>query len=729
MGIPALLERVTGSLSDAYVTRARDKLGSDAVLTGTRNQWAPFVRATRGNVFATLDGEEPEAIDRTFCDALYVDFVVDSLLDALADATGVTLANRDPSRNTAPEVSFGDCHDRVLPPADGRDRIQSAVSPADLRTLGPDDLRDISRAVVADDRRLALGEYYTPEGLAALAVTNLSLDDGARVLDPGCGTGAFLTACLDRIADEGTEGEPLDCDDLLERCTNAVVGFDLDPVAVKAAKLAYLCRLFDALEATDRDELAVPVFLTDALALTQPVEIEFRGEQLDLTFDSLVGNPPWIPWQRVSDRVKDELRAEYVTELGLQPHSGMDARLGHSNDDLAVPFAWVCIHRYLEEGGTAAFVLKRDSMRGPAGAVLRALRVGDRSLSLRHVHDFGAVDPFPDVGANAALYTFVADRSHSFPIPTTVWTALDGIEPQYGDLHTLRETLDAEETELRPLDRSDSTSAWVRADAERAALGACAHEIRHGLKDDANAVFGLDRSDLSAVDADLVYPYVTSRHVQPYGLSGHDLRLVPMRQAGEDNEDWLRETYPDTYEYLRGHRSELADRSSSWLDDGPFYNVFGLGKYTWADYRVAWCRLGFKPAFAVVSTRDDPDLGERHVVPGDHYMFVATDDWTTAHALCALLNSAPYQRTLRDITSGGKASLSKSTVSELALPPIGDIPDADRLAALSSEAHDLVENSAHEGNNSRERKIEEIQSVIDGVAESMLATASNGFQA
>jgi hypothetical protein len=71
-------------------------------------------------------------------------------------------------------------------------------------------------------------------------------------------------------------------------------------------------------------------------------------------------------------------------------------------------------------------------------------------------------------------------------------------------------------------------------------------------------------------------------------------------------------------------------------------------------------------------------------------MFVALEDREAAHYLCALLNSAPYQRCLRDLSSMGKASLSKSLVSKLALPAFEGRDRQRRLAELSMRAHEVV---------------------------------------
>ena len=698
----------------AYRTAARDRLDEDGPLAAARDRWASFVRTTHGDVFADLDAGD--AVDRAFVETCYVDFLLDCFLDAVEVETGVTIPNREPGANTgAAGVAFGDLHDHVLAPERGRERITAAIDDTALRGLTPDRLRTLYTDVVSQEVRLALGEYYTPRGVADLALDALpaSVAD-ASVLDPGCGPGVFLTAALDRKRAAWTGS----ADEFLDAAAASVVGIDVNPVAVKSATLAYCTALFDDLEATDRDRFAVPVFLTDALGLTRDDEIEFRGDSLDLQFDALAGNPPWIPWERLPERLKDRWRERYVEPLHLQPHEGVTARLGHSNDDVSVPFAWTCIHRYLRSGGAAAFVLKRDLMRGPAGAVLRQLHVGDRSLALRDVADLSALDPFPAVGANVAIYALQADADPSFPVPATVWTPGDGTA-DFGSGAAFRASVASTATELVPLDPEDGTTAWLRADAERAALGSCSHEIRHGLKDDANAVFGFDRADLDQVESGLVYPYLKSRHVRKWGLAGHDLRLLPQEQAGEDNEAWLSEQYPETYDYLTANREQLTDRSSSWLDRGPFYSVFGLGEYTWADYKVAWCRLGFKPDFTVVSTREDPGLGEKRVIPGDHYMFVATDDRREAHFLCALLNAAPYQRTLRDLSSNGKASLSKSVVSELALPAPGDCPVSDRLADLSVDAHERVAATGEEAGE--DPSLLAIETEIDRLVEEWLA--------
>lgn len=729
-----------------FTEAAQRLLDTDPKFRRALSAWTAFVVESHGDVFARIDSDRPR--ERLFVDALYYDFVVDGLLTAAEETFGFTVTNPEPrDAGDALGVEFGPLSATV---AEAASVSRPGVDDFDRETLRDADvgvLRELYESVVSREVRLALGEYNTPRGVAELAVEQLDATDPTETfLDPGCGSGVFLAVAIERKR-AALAGER-SAEEVVEAVTDSVFGVDLNPVAVKSAKLGYVLALAPELDAADAPEVGVPVFLGDALALTRedgipvdrlaPESDSDPGTPAGFAVDHLVGNPPWTTWSDLTDRLKDAWRETYVESLDLFPHGGAAARLGHGNDDVSVQFALVCVHRYLRAGGDAAFVLKRDLLKGPAGTLLRSQRVGDRSVAVRSVQDFTDLRPFGEqVGAGAAVYALSADADPEFPIPATAWTrgtdepeARESDAPNFSTADAMRESLAREETGFVPVEADDSTSAWVRRDAEQCALGDCAHEIRHGLKDDAKSVFSVDDGDLAGLDADLVYPYLRSKHVVKYGLFGHDRHLVPMERAGEDNESELRRRYPDTYDYLARHRERLEARGSSWLERGPFYSLFGLGEYTWADYKVVWCRLGFKPHFAVVSTVEDPELGEKPVVPGDHCMFVATDDEREAHFLTALCNSAPYQKCLRDLASEGKASLSKSVVSKLALPEYRGTPDQRRLADLSMAAHEIVPEhvdvSKREYNRTTIEELETVQADIDELVEELLASGALG---
>ncbi|WP_224268916.1 N-6 DNA methylase [Haloprofundus salinisoli] len=727
----ACAERLCETYREAATERLR--LG-DAAVTDAAETWAAFVRHHHGAVFdADARGVDVPTDREVFLDVLAADFAVSRLRRAVESAFGVDCRSSPTPDCVDVDADFTAAFNAVhrLVHGDFADggaarvaRVESADADA-LDALDPAAVGELYERIVPRRARLSLGEYYTPRGLAELA---LPADCAAEtVLDPSCGAGVFLTATIDRKRAALSDLTPRRA---LERITSTVVGVDLNPVAVRCARLAYLLALTPLLADADSPTVELPVHLGDSLGLggesAEPSHAALPTT--DLRADVLVGNPPWLTWERLSERARSRWRERHIDRLDLLPRRGAERLLGHANDDLSVPFVWVCIERYLKEGGRAAFVLKRDLRSGPAGRLLRQLRVGDRPLSLRRVEDFGGLAPFGDqVRAAAALYQFAADADTEFPVSLRTWRARRGRvgSPAFDCLDAMQRTLDTETTALVPVDIEDPAGSWVRVDAERAALGPCAHEIRHGLKDDAKDVFTVDDRMVSTLEPAHLYPYLRSKHVVKFGLFGHDRHLVPQRRTNEENESELVRDAPRTYEYLTDHRESLDARASTWFDGGPFYNLFGLGPYTWADYKVVWCRLGFKPHFVVVSTVEDPELGEKTVVPGDHCMFVATDDRREAHLLCGLLNSAPYQRCLRELGGEGKASLSKAAVSKLYLPEWRDDPLFRRIADCSERAHGIVPGhvdvSKREYNRTTIPELEVVMGELDRAVERLLA--------
>jgi hypothetical protein len=105
-------------------------------------------------------------------------------------------------------------------------------------------------------------------------------------------------------------------------------------------------------------------------------------------------------------------------------------------------------------------------------------------------------------------------------------------------------------------------------------------------------------------------------------------------------------------------------------------------------------------------------------------MFVSTDDRREAHFICGLLNSAPYQRCLREL-GNGKASLSKSTVSKLYLPEWRDESLFHHIADCSERAHEVVPNHVDVSKRAYNRTtipaLEAIHTEMDRAVERLLA--------
>lgn len=129
-----------------------------------------------------------------------------------------------------------------------------------------DVMKVLYESVIAADTRHRLGEYYTPDWLAAAIVAEaVDRPLEQRVLDPSCGSGTFLFHAVRRYltaADEANVPLP----ESMAGVESSVIGLDVHPVAVTLARVTYLLAMGrDRLTAPDRPALSIPVYLGDSV--------------------------------------------------------------------------------------------------------------------------------------------------------------------------------------------------------------------------------------------------------------------------------------------------------------------------------------------------------------------------------------------------------------------------------------------------------------------------------
>ncbi len=133
-----------------------------------------------------------------------------------------------------------------------------------LRELSEDVLKSLYQELVDPQTRHDLGEFYTPDWLAARMVQKLlATQPGASLLDPACGSGTFLYQAI-------REKRHLlgDSQETLLHILSHVVGTDIHPLAVIVAKANYLLALGDLLQKR-RTRIAIPVYLANTLQLPE----------------------------------------------------------------------------------------------------------------------------------------------------------------------------------------------------------------------------------------------------------------------------------------------------------------------------------------------------------------------------------------------------------------------------------------------------------------------------
>lgn len=158
--------------------------------------------------------------------------------------------------------------------------------PATLQ-LSPDHARDLLKdlyeGLLPKPVRHSLGQYFTPDWLAhhTLARAGFTKDRVKRTLDPACGTGTFLVVAIDLLLDR-LEREGVSDRERLETVLENVVGFDIDPLAVVAARTNYVLALGDLIDEAPDGPIELPVYRADSVVTPELEELMGEGDRLTL---------------------------------------------------------------------------------------------------------------------------------------------------------------------------------------------------------------------------------------------------------------------------------------------------------------------------------------------------------------------------------------------------------------------------------------------------------------
>ncbi len=227
-----------------------------------RDLWDGLLREAYGEDV----GEDALFLQHTYLTAV-VKAIAARVLDLPVDDPAALLSGRALAEEGILGAVEADFFDWPLRLPDGAELVRQVAQQAArfrLRDVETDVLKILYESLVDPDQRHDLGEYYTPDWLAArVAAAAVDAPLAQRVLDPACGSGTFLFHAVRRLAAAGRAAGwagPR----ILDACAEQVRGLDVHPVAVTLARVTWLLAL-GGLLAERPAVLRVPVFLGDAM--------------------------------------------------------------------------------------------------------------------------------------------------------------------------------------------------------------------------------------------------------------------------------------------------------------------------------------------------------------------------------------------------------------------------------------------------------------------------------
>ena len=479
-----------------------------------------------------------------------------------------------------------------------------------------------------------------PQRRALIAFWGAWLDELAtiRVLDPACGSGAFLIEAFDQLyAEYAAAVDRLDelrgqrglYDPDRSILQHNLFGVDLSGEAVEICRLSIWIKT--AQQGKPLTDLDATIRVGNSVVDDQAVDphaldwaAAFPRVAAGGGFDVVLGNPPYVR-QELLGSIKPHLETRYAAYHGMA--------------DLYVYFFERGL-RLLRPGGYLSFVVTNKWLKAGYAGPLRAL-LADESW-VRSVVDLGhAKQVFPDADVFPSIFLVQRpdggappDEASACVIPRDE-VRIDDLDQQVrADGFTiLRSTLGDAPWELEP----PEVAALMATIRERGVplVEHCGSKPYRGVLTGCNDAFLIDqatRDRLVAEDpaaAEVLKPYLRGQDVERWHPSWQGLWMILLKSSGDHNWPWTREdddlaaeavferTYPSLRNHLQGYEERLKrrqDKGRFWweLRSCSYYDVLGGAK-------IMYQEIQYAPAYSL-DTAGQQCNNKVFVLPADPWL-------------------------------------------------------------------------------------------------------------
>jgi N-6 DNA Methylase/TaqI-like C-terminal specificity domain len=504
-----------------------------------------------------------------------------------------------------------------------------------------------------------------------------------KILDPACGSGAFLAAAFDALAEEYARvigrldalGVDTDFDPFDEILTHNLFGVDLNVESVEITRLSLWLKTarrnhrLASLDETVRDGNSL---IADKKYAERP--FKWDGRFADIAkqggFDIVIGNPPYV-------------RMEYLTEQ--KPYLSEHYEVADDRTDLYAYFFEKAVD-VLKVGGRLGYISSSTFFRTGSGENLRRFMAEETAIEA--VIDFGDEQVFEGVTTYPAIITAQKLAKGETPsgdlrffnvkhLPTDLSSAFD--------VHA----------QTMPRARLTGTSWQFEGDAlaqlrdkiatGRKTLGEVYGAPLYGIKTGLNEAFIIDTPTRDALvarhakSADLLKPFLKGEHIKRWRVEPEGLFLINIPKAKIKIDD-----YPAIRDHLLPFKAALEKRAT---------------EQEWFELQQA--QVAYQPGFEASKivyldiANSSPFTMDESASYIDCTVFMLpSDNW-----LLAILNSklAWFQwKGETPIASGGYIRLKKQYLAPTCLPERDNENEllsqlARKCSGLASKRRDVIQ--------------------------------------
>lgn len=454
---------------------------------------------------------------------------------------------------------------------------------------------------------------------------------GLRIVDPACGSGAFLVAAYDFLAAQYEKlnkylarlgVEEVDLTEAILQ--HNLFGVDLNAESVEITRLSlWLKTAVRGRKLTDLDrtirqgnsvvsdpeahplafdwlagDLADPAVRDPRVGAATPDQLAVQARWAE-GFDAVLGNPPYVRQEWLDDKSKAHWKREYQTFSGVA--------------DLYVYFFERGL-KLCKPGGVLGFITNNKWLRAGYGEPLR--RWLSAEMTVQHLVDFGharifeGTDTFPSV--------LVARRQLADDAQVRVCIVpREVMNPEKLDELVAERSIGVERARFLPegwtLEGPEVDALMERIRGRGVALKeyvGC--EPRNGLKTGFNDAYLIDAAtaaDLEALDPRLgafIRPYLRGQDIDRWTVSDSGLRMIVMPSSNDRAWPWAEASDPEavfkaTYPVLHAHFCKYEAQLKKRQDHGKYWWELRPCAYydDFAGPKIVYQEIQFRPHYAL----------------------------------------------------------------------------------------------------------------------------------
>lgn len=526
---------------------------------------------------------------------------------------------------------------------------------------------DTNKNLVAEPDREEYGDFQTNADLADKVAKQLYSKDikPKLVIEPTCGKGNFIIACLKNFKEIQT-----------------IIGIEIYKPYIWETKFNILDFFLSNLNSNKPDIFIIhsSVFDVDFKEISK----KFPTEDL-----LIIGNPPWVTNSKLGSLNSTNL----PKKNNFKNQSGIDAITGKGNFDIAEYITIMLLDAFQTHNGFLSLLVKNSVVKNIVfEQITKKYQITDiEKYCIDSKKEF-------NVSVEASLLYFKLKSKPTF-------------ECKEFDFYTNDSKLKFGWFKSKFVSNIDNYLETSQVD------NICPFVWRQGIKHDCTAIMELERvnshfvNNLSqgiTIEEDLVFGFLKSSDLKNTVIKEtRKHTIVTQKKVGQET-NYIKELYPQTYNYLNDNLNRFMDRKSSIYNGKPKFSIFGIGDYSFKPYKVAISGLYKTYHFTLVLPQNN-----KPVMLDDTCYFIGFDLIEYAVYSIILLNSKITEEFLRSITfSDAKRVFTKDLLMRLDLNKLAQLitkQEIEEQIILLNDKYNLNINFSKWDNFLQEMKPEKIK--------------------